>query len=769
MTSKFQKFGLRRDRNLSDISDKDTALGNLLDGLALDANTGFVPEDIRVINGLSATDITTDDFAELLNTKRTYTPANSSVQELLVPLVTIRDNIENFKVVTENPPSTAGGPGPDTYFFSSDLIASANTIKTLGESGALTVDDIFVANTGDPGVFGPLDFWQNGVFVLNDNIYTEIRDTFGGIMWEGYVSALNDFSVFGSGFFHIEQDLFGDDNWTTIASFYSPTRTITIESIEGDGSQSTIYLGEDAKYALIGDFITSNTAQDIRVSDLNSTAGFIVTTQDITGSYANGDTLELFYDFSIAENFQTDYFTSFRTSEFDRIKTRIAVWWPDPDEYDDISVNFYTSKEITFNSTGTGANGRTTPFSAFYKTPANNNPAEFSYRFFLQNRVSELNNRSNSPIETDQTLVIDYEPNLLLEDNLRTTASDGVIEMQARGRGLLEVVPATSPNFSNFIVGDWIVFEYENTFYSTQIIEKSSVDRVFIDKDIFGVLDANTIIEGVAFKNLGLVGLYMTTDGSTLVPLEGLSHEVTEVKANNLAGSVEFGSDTADFSPINTNMLRITSASANSAANTVDITVTDFQGAETLAFATRSIVGVYAHTGLQDLSSEADCVGVYGVEVAAESTSGANTISLVSTDDITTGDFLQYSDVVPVSTVVTSVNSTAIGISNTLTGTIPTNSTLILIDQSAGDPGAVDKSFCVLPLNTAPPFISTTTGLSTSNTYPNLEVNGLTFQNLRIKFTDANSDIVATANTDTTYSRTLALGTPEGTYKFLIK
>jgi len=769
MASKFQKFGLRRDRNLSDLANKDVALGNLLDGIALDANTGFIPADIRVINGLGATDITTDDFAELRNTNRTYTPANSSVQELLTPLVTIRDNIENFKVVTENPPAASGGPGPDAYFFPSNFIADANTITTLGANGQLTIDDIFTANTGDAGVFGPLDFWENGVFVLNDKIYSEFQDSFGGIVWEGYASTFNNFRASGSGFFHIEQDLFDDGNWRTIASFYAPTRTVTIESITGDGNQSTIYLGEDIRYALIGDFITSNTQLDIRVSDMNTDSQFIVTTQDISGDYANGDPLVLFYDFSLGENFQTEYYSTFRASKFDRVKTRFAVWWPDPSEYPDIGVNFYTSKEISFDSTGTGSTGRILPYSIFYRTPANNNPVEFSYRYFLNNRVGELNPRSDSPIETDKSIIIDYEPNLQLEDNLRTTAAVGVIEFNSIGRGLLEVVPTTFPNFSTFNVGDWIVFEYANTFYSTQIIEKLGNSQAFIDRDVFGILDANTTIEGIAFKNLGLVGLYMTTDGSTLVPLEGSPHEVTEVKVDNLAGAVEFGSDTTDFSQINTNMLRIASAVANTSANTVNITVTDFQGAESLAFATRSIVGVYSHTGLQDLSGEAECIGVYGAEVATQATAGANTIFLVNTDGIATGDFVQYSNVVPVSTTVTSVNSTAIGISDALTGTIPQNSTLILVDQAAGDPGANDKSFCVLPLNTAPPFISTPAGLRTSNTHPNLEVNELTFQSLKLTITDQVNDIVATTGSDTTYSRVLPLGTPNGTFKFLIK
>ena len=45
--NKYQRFGLRADRNLSDLQDNSVALGNVLDDLVADTNfTGF---DLKVI------------------------------------------------------------------------------------------------------------------------------------------------------------------------------------------------------------------------------------------------------------------------------------------------------------------------------------------------------------------------------------------------------------------------------------------------------------------------------------------------------------------------------------------------------------------------------------------------------------------------------------------------------------------------------------------------------------------------------------------------
>jgi hypothetical protein len=67
-----------------------------------------------------------------------------------------------------------------------------------------------------------------------------------------------------------------------------------------------------------------------------------------------------------------------------------------------------------------------------------------------------------------------------------------------------------------------------------------------------------------------------------------------------------------------------------------------------------------------------------------------------------------------------------------LTAAIPKARTIVFI-KSTNNPGSANKEFCVIPLNTAPPFEGTTIGLKTPSANANLVVVGLTFGTLKIQ------------------------------------
>jgi len=54
---------LKAENNLSYVPDKDSALTNLLNDLA-DSDETFVADDIKVINGIAVSGITTEDFED---------------------------------------------------------------------------------------------------------------------------------------------------------------------------------------------------------------------------------------------------------------------------------------------------------------------------------------------------------------------------------------------------------------------------------------------------------------------------------------------------------------------------------------------------------------------------------------------------------------------------------------------------------------------------------------------------------------------------------
>ena len=120
-------------------------------------------------------------------------------------------------------------------------------------------------------------------------------------------------------------------------------------------------------------------------------------------------------------------------------------------------------------------------------------------------------------------------------------------------------------------------------------------------------------------------------------------------------------------------------------------------------------------------------------------------------------------------TVASVVNATTITLSASVNSALNAASTLVFI-KAANDPGNVvatrNKEFCIIPLNTAPPFAGTALGLATPASNANLEVEGLAFGELAI--TLPTNHIVA-ISPPTNAAKYFPLQTSSGTtYKILM-
>ena len=765
MTSKFQKFGLRRDKNLSDINDKDISLQNLLNGLTV-SNEIFLPEDIRVIEGISDLNITTDDFIGLRGTSRTYIPNGQTSSELLKPLVTIKDNIQNFKVIVEDPPVTRGGTGPDAFFYPGSSIKSYSSINSLTANSSLTSDDIF----DNSNRLGPFDFWENGSFSLLDKINTSFTDSYGGILWEGYLSDSINIRVRGSCFFHIEQDLFDDDNWKTIRSYAVPTRSVTAENIEYVGGTTNISLSEnDIRKLLIGDRISTDSSYII--SDIDMINNTVTIPVDITGDYATNDEI----DFVFVPGTEIEYITPFdelsKISYSDRVKTRICVWWPNPSDYTEITNSFYDNKTFYFDSTGSGSGGRIFPYSLFYKISSNTDIKEFSYRYFDKKRVGNLNKYTDFPISVYNNMNISYIPETSFSEKMINSSKIGFYPI---GRGRLK--SATGFNFNDINVSDWLVFKNENDdlTYCLQVKEKIDSQNIFVDRSIYNE-SSEDIHYGVFFKNVGLTGIYQSQDGVEITELNGETFSINDIDNDDFIGYVEFAGANNDIyhSNVSNNFLRILSSN-NVTNNSIDVFTQDFiSNTETISVTENSIIATYSSSGLKDNSFKNQCVGVYGSELSATANSGQNIVELLSTNSISVGDYVQFGSnvgsVVPVNTTVSNVvNNSVIELSNNLLSDIQKNSTLIFIESSAGNPGSNNKTQCVIPLNLAPPFQSTSEGISTTTSYPSISANNIFFEEIDMEI-DSTNDLSSVDNFSTlNYTETIDLIVANTTYKMFI-
>lgn len=135
-TRKYLKFGLRADKNLSDMSDQSEGLGNLLNNLDRDVRdvhgdlVGFRVDDVVSLQQLSQTDISsTAPTPGAIPEAWTWLRENIAFQAVngrnvnIQPLVTIQDEINKGKIVLGDPPFVSGGTGPITTYIPSARFA----------------------------------------------------------------------------------------------------------------------------------------------------------------------------------------------------------------------------------------------------------------------------------------------------------------------------------------------------------------------------------------------------------------------------------------------------------------------------------------------------------------------------------------------------------------------------------------------------------------------------------------------------------------------
>jgi len=351
--------------------------------------------------------------------------------------------------------------------------------------------------------------------------------------------------------------------------------------------------------------------------------------------------------------------------------------------------------------------------------------------------------------------------------------SGGATTIAARTMTIADSYGRLTGDFSGYEVGDWISFETTNpNRFAYQIQEIRSGGIAYVTQDILSAtgLSVGSTISVITFKNLGLIGIYrLSSSGGTqgsLYPVGGQTISATEVYTDYIITGIAHDGNPG-FQP-----LRITSVDGGSAPNAI-VTSDYLSNGSSLPNTTSEsyCAAVYATRGLEDLSAVQQCSGVYGREVATAATSGATSVILTTNVGVSVGDYVQFAGLggtgdpvisEPATVTAVNVNGTTITISPAVRSgkTLNANSTLIFIKAANKSAfGSDNKEYCVIPLNTAPPFEGTTAGLTTPASNANLSVQGITFGALDI--TVPSSKIVDLASSPLSNNR--------GDYYFPIK
>ena len=675
-TSKYRRYGVRRENNLSDIKNPEISLNNLLDNLpvVVDGKT-FISQDLDVIRGLGGTNVSPSTFTQIGGTAPTYTYfENDEIKEdYITPIIRLKDRFTQYREVTGDVGQFGSGLGPRAFFIPSDKIS--NFTKTT------SFDD--AANTS--GVETSDDFWVLGEFQINNRIRPNFPDSYGGIMWEGYflpnpITSYQNFSFLTTGLFHAEYDRFGDGNWLTVASIYAEERTVEVAATVSNSTTVSI-IEDDVKYVAKNDVVNGDDSIFI-----DNIVGNVLTLSNPISVNA-GENLTLTFVAGI----------------------------------DDVNASF----EIPIISDRAETPAFKVRFFWWFPTTISNDP-EFKY-LNVAYSSSTILPFSRFSIEEPTNVYGDYEIRKLIEDattpiqeEFGETGSSGTDYKDFQNENYFQSVytPISSLAQITNVSGLSIEYVLDNKYI---IGNSSSLSQTEFGNYIVPTDPTQMGIGGIIPKNLRLKDtIGATSISTTRIVNQSMPSTETSVSVEviNHNGLIDYyvatsASDVVTISEGDTSNLRVDMICITSSTLSTDfvriteiISSTQFRTSVNLGI-TDAYVFVYANAGVIDRSKEIFCDGVFGQVLTANATS--DTLTLGSVDGIVSGQVVQFEGYIPSATTVLSIVGNDVTISNSVTQTIQSGSTIIFAPSGT----SANKESCVLPIDLSPPFLGIDTGLST--------------------------------------------------------
>lgn len=748
--SKYTRFGLRADRNLSDLTNKSKALANILDDFT--PGQTFTPSDLTVINGLKTTNVFAEDLAPLANTEVLYTPIVADpntggftigVPAPVEPLITIKDIIQTKKVILGDPAYHLGGTGPNAFVVPPEALKD-EAGRLFVQTETITADDVFDTTNAAGRILTDEDYWIDGRFAFGGPLHPTFTSSFGALCWEGHFSAYynNDLSITSNAFCLFEEYNESTSSWETI------------KRVSGEGSDElSIDLTGSASNQLTG--LTVNPAsmpfawEGMKITQGSSTYKIIdvnhsaetIDLEKIDGpgsglTYSSGVGLQEFFTWNIGEDdlyVKLNPFGSKAKGQTNRI--RITVWYPRPDQFGGdhtlipglnagastnlkTDVTTYGPLKFFFNifdSSDTVSS--TTPFNYWYKTPQltpDSVPKVNTFDHFKRNRISGRLKKTDQYLQNEKPVYIDYAP---------TTSVNDYVKNNGASVAFTYVGEKTFSTSATFVEeGDILLSANANTtgwtfFQVYEVRGGTIITEPFRGSMVEDLTIGNYIIVGQSqnyfvVKPKGLLGVFQNKFLRDFAGGVGGNHELVE--AGNSYSGLDVGEpytgqqySSNDIRP--DDLLITLNATQNTCRKLTSITITgNAYGMDDVLLTTNPIGNeefdsvaddwslVYAHRGLSDHSVSAQCDGVYGKEVAVTANSGATQIFLTDVSNIdsgATGDFVQLPGIVSgtnttrVSSVNSATNPPSITLSTGLIGSLPASRTLIFV-KDANDPGS---------------------------------------------------------------------------------
>ena len=571
--SKYLRIGLRADKNLADLPNKTTSLGNILDDLI--PNQSFIPGDLQVINGLNTTNIWAEDLAELVDLSVQYSPLyidgdgnlNFAAPVDVQPRIRAVDKIKNEKVILGDPPYRLGGKGPIAKVFPSTALISPGSALLSHSTGAFDPDNVFDPNHS--GVITTQEYWMDGRFGFNSAFHPSFGNSFGGISWTGWLSNADsrrpDF--FCNSFFFIQKYDAAISQWITVKARTEENWAATVQ-VNNTGDTTKVQFNEVDRKFLFQDVqlgaVAGSPTHTIVDIDHSSSGEAVCTLQSISGaanlSVSAGDTLH--FSSPIGEMIGDNNFR--HTDEMavgDTQQVRITVWYPKPQDfnpsktvsnYPSFGMRYDLGVDIdTVSDTVIDGDQEYTPFNYLYAEQAGavNAPVvPNTFAHFQRNVISERNKNLSHYFQNVQPLYIRYTPKLKVNEVSRFSKGTGNYEITSTNlvwRGNTRFT-GSSTVMREIKVGDILLFAEKTApvdsgatigsgpkHFFLQVSSNNNIDTLFVEPYKFssqGVTESvSNIMQSYAYSvnesirmyvidSKGLIGVYtqVNVDVATL-------------------------------------------------------------------------------------------------------------------------------------------------------------------------------------------------------------------------------------------------------------
>lgn len=682
---KYSRIGLRRDNNLTDLSNSTEALNNLLDTLVDDSNKNYVSEDLDALRGISSYGMNESQYKQIIGSAERVTVSGGG-NAYVNPAITYENKLDQIRYYSGSPVLFGGDGLTAKYYNANQVFANTN--------------NIFV---GDP--FKTDNFWQSGEFNFDTKITPEAEDVNGGVEWEGYFvpteSGAHTFDIEFSAGFTFEFQSESDPNVYTEYSRIGFTTTLVGSGITGT-NQILLTSPSNATRIGIGLSVSgTNIQSETTVTGYNLNSGIITLSKNLSDTIINGN---ITFTKQIGENTRIRA-TTYILNIYEKYKIRFRYFVPQGQDASN-TLNY-----IIFKANADGfpqfALRYNYLYSLNYDFESEGILTNFLNNSLLKGGGTVGGSTANSyvKVETSKKVDIRYQPKTSLSQIVKLSVSGSITS----GRNILNINNTSNIEIGNYVIGPGL---------SPNITRVNSVaanQYVTLNQNALSTQNAQTYTfidhRGFVKQATGSCnnGTCTLTDGTTTVNLK--------------SGMIMIGDGVTSYTGITT----------NTTTNTFTISPAQTFGSRSLYF--------YQSAGLVNDSLADYCPLVQNrcLVVSADTNAGSTVIPITSVPAVVLNNWYimgpQFASGI---STITGVTATSITINtptvrNLISGTIITAS-------SVNDTG---KSICCPPGDTSPPFNPTEDGLETIPSSPSLIIDSgnLSFNSI--------AGIVSTSNIET--------------------